>query len=207
MSRWDTHISPYLQEIGRWARRGLNNEKIADQLGIGSSTFRKYMKEHPELKAILIKERQEAERIKEKALRANDTPGVKGRAVSSTGALGIGPGLHVRPDQQGTHRTAFERNKKKIYATQDVCGICGKPVDKRLKYPHPLSPCIDHIIPIARGGHPSAIENLQLAHWSCNRQKSDKTSIDIESSAKGDIISNRILPHSLDWSAYRAKGD
>ena len=65
MSRWDTHVSPYLQEIGRWARRGLNNEKIADQLGIGSSTFRKYMKEHPELKAILIKERQEAEILDE----------------------------------------------------------------------------------------------------------------------------------------------
>ena len=74
-----------------------------------------------------------------------------------------------RPDQDGTHRLAFERNKKKIYATQTVCGICGQPVDFSLKYPHPLSPCIDHIIPIAKGGHPSDLENLQLAHWTCNR--------------------------------------
>lgn len=59
-----------------------------------------------------------------------------------------------RPDKDGTHRGAFEKNKKKIYATQTVCGICGKPVDFSLKYPHPLSPCIDHIIPIAKGGHP-----------------------------------------------------
>lgn len=58
-----------------------------------------------------------------------------------------------RPDKDGTHRGAFEKNKKKIYATQTVCGICGKPVDFSLKYPHPLSPCIDHIIPIAKGGH------------------------------------------------------
>lgn len=36
-----------------------------------------------------------------------------------------------RPDQSGVHRGAFERNKKKIYATQTVCGICGKPVDWR----------------------------------------------------------------------------
>lgn len=34
-----------------------------------------------------------------------------------------------RPDKDGTHRGAFEKNKKKIYATQTVCGICGKPVD------------------------------------------------------------------------------
>ena len=205
MSRWDTHISPYLQEIERWARRGLNNENIAEQLGIGYSTFRKYIKEHPELNAILVRGRQESKRIVQKALRENDAPAVKGRGISSTGALGFGPGLHVRPDQQGTHRAAFERNKKRIYATQDVCGICGRPVDKKLKYPHPMSPCIDHIIPIAKGGHPSAIENLQLAHWSCNRQKSDKMSVDIESANKGDILSNRILPLSTDWSAYKAK--
>ena len=69
-----------------------------------------------------------------------------------------------RPDKDGTHRGAFEKNKKKIYATQTVCGICGKPVDFSLKYPHPLSPCIDHIIPIAKGGHPSDLDNMQLAH-------------------------------------------
>ena len=79
-----------------------------------------------------------------------------------------------RPDRSGSHQTQFRINKKKIYATQTVCGICGKPVDFSLKYPHPLSACIDHIIPIAKGGHPSALENLQLAHWCCNRQKSDK---------------------------------
>ena len=48
-----------------------------------------------------------------------------------------------RPDKDGTHRGAFEKNKKKIYATQTVCGICGKPVDFSLKYPHPLSPYMD----------------------------------------------------------------
>ena len=35
-------------------------------------------------------------------------------------------------------------------------------MDKKLKYPHPLSACIDHIIPLAKGGHPSDIDNLQL---------------------------------------------
>ena len=60
---------------------------------------------------------------------------------------------NLRPDHNGPQRAQFESNKKKIYATQKVCGICGKPVDFRLKFPHPLSPCIDHIIPVAKGGH------------------------------------------------------
>ncbi|MEG0897975.1 MAG: HNH endonuclease signature motif containing protein [Ruthenibacterium sp.] len=108
-----------------------------------------------------------------------------------------------RPDHDGTHRLAFERAKKKIYATQTVCGICGKPVDFGYRYPHPLSPCIDHIIPIAKGGHPSDLDNLQLAHWTCNRQKSDKLLGTRHAEKNEDILSNRLLPQSCDWAAYR----
>lgn len=108
-----------------------------------------------------------------------------------------------RPDQDGTHRGAFDKNKKKIYATQSVCGICGKPVDFNLKYPHPLSPCIDHIIPVAKGGHPSDIDNLQLAHAGCNRQKSDKIYKNQEIVAPR-ILGNRNLPQSLEWASYRS---
>lgn len=111
-------------------------------------------------------------------------------------------GKAKRPDQDGTHRGAFEKNKKKIYATQTVCGICGRPVDKSYKYPHPLSPCIDHIIPVAKGGHPSDLDNLQLAHWTCNRQKSDKL-FPKATKKEQEIISNRILPQSMDWKTYR----
>ncbi len=109
-----------------------------------------------------------------------------------------------RPDRDGSHRTAFDRNKKKIYATQTCCGICGKPVDFNFKYPHPLSPCIDHIIPVSKGGHPSDLDNLQLAHWTCNRQKSDKLT-DKKAVEKEKIISNRVLPHTFDWKKYRSK--
>lgn len=110
-----------------------------------------------------------------------------------------------RPDRDGTHRTQFDRNKKKIYATQTVCGICGKPVDFSLKYPHPLSACVDHIIPVAKGGHPSDLENLQLAHWTCNRQKSDKL-IETKGTQVEEIISNRVLPHTFDWKNIRKDG-
>ena len=107
-----------------------------------------------------------------------------------------------RPDRSGSHQQQFRINKKKIYATQTVCGICGKPVDFSLKYPHPLSACIDHIIPIAKGGHPSDISNLQLAHWCCNRQKSDKLVEKQVFDQSLDLISNRVLPQCYDWKNF-----
>lgn len=111
-----------------------------------------------------------------------------------------------RPDQTGVHRGMFERNKRRIYSTQSVCGICGRPVDFNYKYPHPLSPCIDHIIPVAKGGHPSDLDNLQLAHWTCNRQKSDKL-IERRDVKELQTISNRILPQSMDWRNYQKEAE
>ncbi|MGI6349643.1 MAG: HNH endonuclease [Eubacteriales bacterium] len=108
----------------------------------------------------------------------------------------------MRQDKQGPHRANYDRNKKRILATQDICGICGKPVDKSIKVPNPMAPCVDHIIPVAKGGHPSDIDNLQLAHWSCNRQKSDKLFKNIEDK-KTQVIGNRNLPQSRDWSSYQ----
>ena len=112
---------------------------------------------------------------------------------------------NVRPDQSGTHRAQFDKNRRKIYATQKICGICGQPVDFSLKWPDPMSKTIDHIIPVAKGGHPSALENLQLAHFKCNRLKSDKF---VEKEDKKinviETIGNRILPQSYNWRKYRA---
>ena len=108
-----------------------------------------------------------------------------------------------RLDRDGSHRKQFERNKKRIYATQTVCGICGKPVDFSYKYPHPLSPCIDHIVPVAKGGHPSDLDNLQLAHWTCNRQKSDKLFAN-NGRRVAEVISNRVLPQTIDWMKYKS---
>lgn len=106
---------------------------------------------------------------------------------------------NLRPDHNGTQRAQFESNKKKIYATQNVCGICGTPVDFSFKFPHPLSPCIDHIIPVAKGGHPSDIGNLQLAHMTCNRFKSDKLVMKQDVCTVTEAVSNRDLPHFL-WN-------
>ena len=116
--------------------------------------------------------------------------------------------LNLRPDHIGPHRSVYEKNRKIILATRDICGICGQPVDKHLRYPDPMSAVIDHIIPIDKGGSPDDLDNLQLAHMCCNRAKSDK--LLIEGRPKGGRvkaaaqITNRNLPQSCDWSAYRA---
>ena len=109
-----------------------------------------------------------------------------------------------RADQNGPHRVAFDRARKKILLTQDTCGICGRPVDKALKFPDPMSPTVDHIIPIARGGHPSAIENLQLAHLCCNQRKNDKVQGTQESALVKEPVPVRMLPQSRDWLSYRS---
>lgn len=110
----------------------------------------------------------------------------------------------LRADKKGTHRVAFEKNKRRLLKTAHLCGICGRPVDKSLKYPHPLSAAIDHIVPISKGGHPSSMDNLQLTHWQCNRQKSDKLFIN-QTAARATVVGNRNLPQSRDWTSYASK--
>ena len=110
-----------------------------------------------------------------------------------------------RSDRAPGNRGAYEKARAKILKTQTVCGICGKPVDFSLKYPHPMSPTVDHIIPVSKGGHPSDIDNLQLAHRCCNRQKSDSL-VDSRRyvAEENKLISNRNLPQHKDWKNYKA---
>ena len=113
----------------------------------------------------------------------------------------------TRADRIGSHRTELEKNREKILHSQRICAICGQPVDFSYKYPHPLSPSVDHIIPIAKGGHPSALSNLQLAHRWCNRQKSDKLvtlRFAEQKKAQDNEIDNDDLPQHYDWKNYKA---
>ena len=64
--------------------------------------------------------------------------------------------------------------RAKIFARDGWrCQLCGKKVNKELKWPHPLSATLDHILPLARGGH-HVPENCQLAHFICNSRRSDR---------------------------------
>ena len=52
------------------------------------------------------------------------------------------------------------------------CQICESDVDIAIAHPHPLSPSLDHIVPLAKGGAHTMV-NSQLAHLRCNMVKSD----------------------------------
>lgn len=56
---------------------------------------------------------------------------------------------------------------------QWLCGICGKSVPQSLTWPHPLSPTIDHIVPLSKKGtHTRA--NVRTAHLSCNSARGNR---------------------------------
>lgn len=103
-----------------------------------------------------------------------------------------------RPDQAGKAEVAYDKARKIIFATQSNCAICGRPVDFDKRFPDPWSPTVDHIIPVAKGGAPASLENLQLAHFQCNRIKGTKL---VEPQLKERKVDNKDLPLSRDWSA------
>jgi hypothetical protein len=63
-------------------------------------------------------------------------------------------------------------NSKEIFMRDGWrCQICKRKIRKNAKYPHPHSPTLDHIIPLARGGTHER-KNVQLACFICNSKKS-----------------------------------
>jgi hypothetical protein len=76
-----------------------------------------------------------------------------------------------RPDLPNNYRTSYPYKllAKWVYKTYDECWLCNTPVDKELKFPHPMSKSMDHKIPVSRGGDPFDKDNVRLAHLHCNR--------------------------------------
>jgi 5-methylcytosine-specific restriction endonuclease McrA len=92
-----------------------------------------------------------------------------------------------------------------LLAEQDVCALCGQPIDRSLVgvkvinpktgklAPHPMAPEVDEIVPVSRGGSPTDKRNVQLVHRACNRRKSNHMPGD--NSASHHLP----LPHSRQW--------
>lgn len=66
--KYYTHVEPKLIEIEGWARDGLIDKQIAQNLGVAYSTFRKYRDEHPALSAALKNGKEVIDRQVENAL-------------------------------------------------------------------------------------------------------------------------------------------
>jgi len=70
------------------------------------------------------------------------------------------------------HGVAFERFDPHEIFDRDRwrCHLCGGRISRARIYPHPLSPTIDHVVPLAcGGGHTRA--NVKAAHARCNLAK------------------------------------
>lgn len=90
--------------------------------------------------------------------------------------------IHV--DKKTAHRVHSQRRRarlrgatvEKFHAIEIyerdgwICGICTDPVDKKCQFPDKMSPTLDHIVALARGGAHSR-ENTRCAHWICNSRK------------------------------------
>lgn len=83
----------------------------------------------------------------------------------------------VTPHRQNPRRTNGHRRtqlRRRVLAEGGPCALCHHPVDTTLKTPHPMSPEVDEIIPVSRGGSPYERSNVQLTHRICNQRKSNK---------------------------------
>lgn len=69
-----------------------------------------------------------------------------------------------------------------LAAISTTCGLCGITVDMSLTYPEPMSPSIDHITPLSKGGT-HQLSNAQLTHLRCNIQKGAK----VESNTRSNV--------------------
>lgn len=106
----------------------------------------------------------------------------------------------TRTEWSETDRALFRKNRSLVIKSSRVCAICGQPIDKSKKFPDPLSPSVDHIIPWAKGGR-STMDNLQATHFICNRLKSDKIHMEsVKQQAVASDIGNRNLPQYVDWT-------
>ncbi len=70
------------------------------------------------------------------------------------------------------YKTQVEFINEKIVFMRDgwICQHCKKRVNRKLRWPDPLSPSLDHIMPLSKGGA-HIYSNVQLAHFVCNVSK------------------------------------
>jgi 5-methylcytosine-specific restriction endonuclease McrA len=75
-------------------------------------------------------------------------------------------------DPRSNHRRR-DRHRAHIARGKPPCAFCGEDIDYTLRFPHPDSYEVDHIIPIVQGGA-DHVDNLAPSHRRCNRAAGDK---------------------------------
>lgn len=92
-----------------------------------------------------------------------------------------------------------EAKRRFVANAEPICAICGQYIDKSLPWPHPRSPSVDHIVPLAKGGKAMDRTGWQLVCLACNQSKSDKVAADTSAAqavAKREQINAILLAQS-----------
>lgn len=73
--------------------------------------------------------------------------------------------------EKGRRGKEWERLKKLVCPPGSYCWLCKKPIQFGLRPRHPMGPSIDHVVPLSKGGHPTALANLRPSHYGCNSRR------------------------------------
>lgn len=92
-----------------------------------------------------------------------------------------------QPRSRGRSGHKWRKATAHIKRTQDLCHLCGQPIDKTLDYRHPKSFTVDHVEPLSLN-EDRALDrtNLKAAHRDCN-------------SRKGNGADGNVQRHSRNW--------
>lgn len=90
----------------------------------------------------------------------------RGRSRLSTSTRRRLARREVERAEKVSPRAVFERDGF-------ICHICRKPLAMTERAPSPLSPSIDHIVPISKGGK-HTFANLRAAHLRCNMSRGNR---------------------------------
>lgn len=105
------------------------------------------------------------------------------------------------PGGEAFNQSAWrEARQRAIHSKPHYCAECHIWIDVTLPMVdeqgkrNALAIEVDHIIPLARGGAPYELTNLQLTHMRCNRKKGSKMKSDYDGVGVGNPI-----PVSQSW--------
>ena len=99
---------------------------------------------------------------------------------------------------RSTNATRWKRLRGRVFAEEDVCHLCLRPVDKSLPHLDPGAPELDHIVPLSMGGDMFARENNRLAHRICNQRKGNRTTT---TPTEQPTAAQGTEPYSPQWNA------
>lgn len=80
-----------------------------------------------------------------------------------------------RPCRRRFEKQRYQAARRKRIFERDgwTCYLCTGVLARDRVWPHPESPSLDHVIPLAAGGA-NGSHNIRAAHWRCNQAKGTK---------------------------------